>query len=153
MIVDKPLSELEQYRPALTAQPDFDAFWQKNLAESDAQPLNATFEVYPYPVEQVTVYKVSYDGFGQGTRIAGWYLVPQNSIHRKANGQTPTIVFYHGYSMSKGLPTDYLHWVLQGYNLLTIDTRGQDGDTPDNNAYNGGSVVGYMTKDILDPAN
>src|SRR5579883_1157258 len=37
MIVDKPLSELEQYRPALTAEDDFEAFWQQTLAESEAQ--------------------------------------------------------------------------------------------------------------------
>ena len=31
MIVDKPLSELEQYKPPLTRQPDFDAFWERAL--------------------------------------------------------------------------------------------------------------------------
>jgi cephalosporin-C deacetylase len=153
MIVDKPLSELEQYRPALTAQDDFEAFWQQTLAESETQPLNASIEEYPYPIERVTVYKVRYDGFGQGTRIAGWYIIPKDGYRLDTDGKTPTLVHYHGYSGSKGQPADYLHWALQGYNVLAVDTRGQNGDTPDNNAYVSGNVLGCMTKGILDPYN
>ena len=29
MIIDKPLAELEQYKPLLTRQHDFDAFWEQ----------------------------------------------------------------------------------------------------------------------------
>lgn len=152
MIVDMPLSELEQYRPPLTAQEDFAAFWQQTLAESAAQPLNVTVEEYPYPVERVTVYQVRYDGFGQGTRIAGWYIVPKDAYRLNVDGQIPTLVQYHGYSGSKGLPTDYLHWALQGYAVFAVDTRGQNGDTPDNSAYAVGNAIGCMTKGILDPA-
>jgi cephalosporin-C deacetylase len=153
MIVDKPLSELEGYQPPLTAQPDFDAFWQKTLAESAAQPLNASVEEHPYPVERVTVYKVRYDGFGPGgTSVAGWYIVPKEKYRMIVDGRTPTLVHYHGYSGSKGLPGDYLAWALQGYNVFAVDTRGQNGDTPDNYAYPSGSIVGCMTKGILDPS-
>ena len=60
MIIDKPLAELEQYKPSLTRQHDFDAFWEQTLNESADQPLNATLEKVPYPVERVTVYRVSY---------------------------------------------------------------------------------------------
>lgn len=34
MIIDKPLAELEQYKPSLTRQQDFDAFWEQTLNES-----------------------------------------------------------------------------------------------------------------------
>ena len=78
MIIDKPLAELEQYKPSLTRQQDFDAFWEQTLNESADQPLNATLHELAYPVERVTVYRVSYDGFGPATRIAGWYLVPKD---------------------------------------------------------------------------
>lgn len=151
MIIDKPLAELEQYRPPLTAQSDFETFWQQTLAESAAQPLDATVEEYPYPVERVTVYSVRYTGFGQGTRVAGWYIVPRDEYRINAGGQTPTLVIYHGYSGSKGMPANYLHWALQGYCVFAVDTRGQDGDTPDNNAYPSGYAIGCMTKGILDP--
>ena len=151
MIVDKPLSELEQYRPTLTAEPDFDAFWEQTLAESNKQPLNETLAEESYPVDRVTVYKVRYDGFGQGTPVAGWYIVPKEQYRINHGGKTPAIVHYHGYSASKGTVSRYLSWALQGFCVFAVDTRGQNGDTPDNNTYLRGNVGGWMTKGILDP--
>lgn len=154
MIVDKPLSELERYTPALTHQSDFDAFWEQALAESADQPLNIHIEEIPYPVERVSVYRVTYDGFGPRTRVAGWYLIPKDRqlMRNSGNGeQTPTIMQYHGYSGGKGLPGNYLHWALQGYCVFTVDTRGQGGETPDNAPYPSGGAVGFMTKGIDDP--
>jgi cephalosporin-C deacetylase len=152
MIIDKPLAELEHYKPSLTRQHDFDAFWEQTLNESDNQPLNTRLEEVPYPVERVTVYHVRYDGFGPATRVAGWYLVPKDRYRMGSEGRTPTIVQYHGYSGGKGVPASYLHWVLQGYCVFTVDTRGQGGETPDNAHYPAGSFIGYMTKGIDDPS-
>ncbi len=151
MIVDKPFSELEHYQPALTKQPDFESFWVQTIAESNRQPLNPALEEFPYPVEGVTVYRLQYDGFGTGTRVNGWYLVPKHPLPAGKDGKSPAILQFHGYSGSKGRPGIYLHWALQGYHVLAVDTRGQDGDTPDNQTYPDGSAVGYMTKGIADP--
>jgi cephalosporin-C deacetylase len=151
MIVDKPLAELKQYRPSLTQQADFDSFWEQTVAESNRQPLNATLEEISYPARQVRVYRLQFDGFGSGTRVNAWYMVPTESSLADNAGKRPAIVHYHGYSGSKGRPTSYLHWALQGYNVLAVDTRGQDGDTPDNHLYPQGSAVGFMTRGINDP--
>ncbi|GLV59073.1 cephalosporin-C deacetylase [Dictyobacter sp. S3.2.2.5] len=153
MIVDMPLAELEQYHPALNAESDFDAFWARTVRESDGQPLNASVEEYPFPSDRVTVYRVRYDGFGQNTRVAGWYLVPQKPYRLEVDGKTPTLVQYHGYSDSKGLPVRQMNWALQGYCVFAVDTRGQNGETPDNNTYSSGSILGCMSKGILDPEN
>ncbi len=151
MIVDKPLAELQEYRPPLTAQPDFDNFWEATIAESNRQPLNPTLEEISYPARQVRVYRLQYDGFGPATRVNGWYIVPEAARLIDAAGKRPAIVQYHGYSGSKGRPVSLLHLALQGYNVLAVDTRGQDGDTPDNYVYQAGSAVGFMTKGIADP--
>ncbi len=151
MIVDRPLAELKEYHPPLTQEADFDSFWDQTVAESNQQPLKATLEEISYPAKQVTVYRLQYDGFGPGTRVNAWYLVPKASALADKAGKRPAIVQYHGYSGSKGRPISYLHWALQGYNVLSVDTRGQDGDTPDNQAYPNGSAVGFMTKGIGDP--
>lgn len=153
MIVDLPISELEHYRPESTARADFSTFWAETVAESDAQPLNASIEEYPFPSDRVTVYRVRYDGFGKNTRIAGWYIVPRPEYRLQREEKTPTLVHYHGYSGSKELPINFMGWALQGYNVFAVDTRGQNGETPDNNAYESGAVPGYMTKGILDHKN
>ena len=153
MLIDKPLAELEQYHPPLTRQPDFDSFWEQSLVASAAQPLNATVEAVDYPTDRVAVYDVRYNGFSASgeadTRVAGWYLTPND--HLTITGQTPTVIVYHGYSGSRGLPGNYLHWAALGYNVFAVDTRGQNGDTPDNNPYTAGAILGCMTRGIADP--
>ena len=41
--IDMPLAELERYRPELTAEPDFDVFWGRQIAASDATPTAETW--------------------------------------------------------------------------------------------------------------
>jgi len=149
-MIDMPLAQLEEYRPPLTREGDFEAFWTQTLAASQRQPLHATVEETPYPVERVKVYRVAYDGFGPGTRVVGWYIVPEH-LRADANGKTPTIVVYHGYSGSRGAVARHLHWALQGFIVFALDTRGQSGETPDNHPYPSGAAIGHLTKGIEDP--
>lgn len=143
-LYDKPLEELVVYDPPLTAQPDFDAFWERTLAESTRTPLNAQWTLLDYPVLGARVYDVRYDGW-RGARIAAWYIVPEGA------GPYPGIIQYHGYSGSKSEVAPYLVWALQGYAVLAVDVRGQSGESTDPGPYSSGHVRGWMTQGILDP--
>jgi cephalosporin-C deacetylase len=147
MLVDLPRAELEHYHPELTRAADFADFWQDSIAASVAQPLDAIIAPVPYRVARVHLFHVTYAGFGPDTRINGWWLVPTDS-----DPTLPTIVHYHGYSGSRALPASYLHWALQGCRVFAVDTRGQDGETPDHAPYPAGNFLGCMTKGIADPA-
>ena len=151
MQVDMPLPQLLEYKPAPQRTEDFDAFWAQTLTEAGQTSLEPEITRIDYPVEKVTVSRVTFNGFKGTTRVHCWYLVPEESLRRSTNGRTPALVAYHGYSGSKGQPTSYLHWALQGYIVLAVDTRGQNGDTPDNATYTSGHAIGCMTKGILDP--
>ena len=143
-LYDKPLAELWDYKPALTREADFGAFWDATLAESSKAPLNAEFEEIDYPAVGACVYEVYYDGW-RGTRICAWYIVPDRE------GPFPALVQYHGYSGSKMDAYRYLVWALQGYAVLAVDVRGQSGNSGDPGSYTGGHVKGWMTQGILDP--
>lgn len=41
---DMPLAELETYKPTRLESADFDAFWQRSIAETEAHPLAVQFE-------------------------------------------------------------------------------------------------------------
>jgi len=69
-LVDIPLKELKEYKPALTRKGDFDNFWKGTRAISDSEPLNHKMQKLDYIVKDVNVYKVFYDGFGKA-RICG----------------------------------------------------------------------------------
>ena len=150
-IVDKPLSELVVYRPSLTRESDFDAFWARTLDESARVDLDVQIDPIPgYPVPEVGVNRLTYTGWA-GSRISAWWLVPPGYAPGAVNGRRPVMVFYHGYSGHKGYVDQYLGWALRGYCVLAVDVRGQSGDSTDPKAYPGGHATGWMTMGITDP--
>lgn len=143
-IFDFPLEKLREYRPALTREPDFQAFWRETLAEAAKLPIQPELTPIDYPVDGLHVARATYAGW-DGARIAGWYLTPAGV------GPFPAIAFYHGYSGSKGAIYDYLGWAAQGYVVLAVDVRGQNGESNDPTDYQGGHYQGWMSQGILDP--
>lgn len=141
---DLPLEKLKEYRPSSTRQPDFDAFWERTLDQASSIPLDPKLELIDYPAEGVVIGRASYAGW-DGATIRGLYLCPEGE------GPFPGIVFYHGYSGSKGAVYDYLGWVYQGYAVLAVDCRGQNGDSEDSTDYPTGHLKGWMTLGIFDP--
>ena len=150
-IVDKPLSELVVYRPPLTRESDFDAFWARTLEDASHVDLDVQIDPIPgYPVPEVSVNRLTYTGWA-GARISAWWLIPPGYAPGAINGKRPVMVFYHGYSGHKGYVDQYLGWALQGYCVLAVDVRGQSGDSTDPKAYPGGHATGWMTMGITDP--
>jgi len=142
--IDMSLEDLRAYRPALTRQPDFDAYWERTLAEAAGVPLDATVEEIEYPVAGLTFRRIFYTGW-RGARICGWYITPAG------DGPFPTMVVYHGYTCPRSAIYMLLPWVLAGYAVVAVDTRGQTGDSDDPGGYSGGHFRGYMTRGALDP--
>ena len=98
-IVDKPLSELVVYRPPLTRESDFDAFWARTLDESARVDLDVQIDPVPgYPVPEVGVNRLTYTGWA-GSRISAWWLVPPGYAPGAVNGRRPVMVFSHSISM------------------------------------------------------
>ncbi len=142
---DLPLEKLREYQPALTREPDFRDFWAETLAQAAKIPLDPELVLVDYPVDGLRVAQASYTGW-DGARIRGWYIVPAG------RGPHPGLAFYHGYSGSKGAIYDYLGWASQGYAILAVDVRGQNGESDDPSDYPGGHYQGWMSQGILDPA-
>ena len=126
---DFPLEQLEVYCPPRTEPADFDAFWQKTLAEVRQFPLDAKFERVDYGLRTVETYDVTFNGYG-GQPIKAWLLLPL-----ARSGQLPCIIEYIGSVGRRGHPIEWLLWASAGYAHLIMDTRGQgregrSGDTP-----------------------
>ena len=145
LLYDLPLEQLKTFTLPQTCEPDFDLFWERILARSKRQPLEPEVAPMDYPVPEVRVQNVSFAAF-DGGRIAGWLITPANGDEPR-----PTLVFFHGYSGSKGKVFNYLEWILQGFTILTFDVRGQGGDSTDFAEYPSGRCSGWMTSGILDP--
>lgn len=151
MLFDLPLDQLKTYLPERPEPADFDAFWNRTLAEARAYPLEARFTAVETGLKLVDVYDVTFNGFG-GQPIRGWFVLP-------AGAQTalPCIVEYIGYGGGRGLAHEWLGWAAAGYAHFIMDTRGQGstwrvGDTPDPEMQGGNpQIPGFMTRGVLHP--
>jgi cephalosporin-C deacetylase len=148
---DLPLDQLHAYRPERREPADFDAFWQRTLADAAVSPLNAVFTPVDAGLRLLETFDVEFNGWA-GHPIKGWLLVPK---HR--TGPLPCVVEYIGYGGGRGFPSDWLLWSAAGYAHLVMDTRGQGsvwqtGDTPDPAAHGDPHAPGFLTLGARDPA-
>lgn len=147
---DMPLEQLRSYRPDVAEPADFDAFWERTLAESRLVAAAPRLTRVDSPLRGVEVYDVTFSGFA-GDEISGWMLVPAD-----AAGPLPTVVEYIGYGGGRGLPHERLPWAVAGYAYLLMDTRGQGGSWGTGGATadphgSGSAASGFMTRGITDP--
>lgn len=151
MLYDLPLDQLKTYFPARNEPADFDAFWDKTLAEARQFPLAANFKPVETHLKLVNVFDVTFNGYG-GQPIKGWFILPKGQDKR-----LPCLVEYIGYGGGRGFPHEWLDWPNAGYAYFVMDTRGQgsawrSGDTPDLEL-NGGNpqLPGFMTRGVFKP--
>ncbi len=148
---DLPLEELRQYCPPREEPADFDAFWDKTLADTRSFALDARFERVECGLRLIDAFDVTFNGWG-GQPIKGWLMLPAG-----VREKLPCVVEYIGYGGGRGFPLDWLHMASAGYAHLIMDCRGQGsswrtGDTPDNDAAGSSPhYPGFMTQGVLDP--
>jgi len=151
MLFDLPLDQLKTYQPERPEPADFDAFWQKTLAEARQHPLNTRFQPVENGLKLIEAFDVTFNGYG-GQPIKGWFLLP-----RDRKEPLPVIAEFIGYGGGRGKPNDWLLWASAGYAHFVMDTRGQGstwrtGDTPDPELEGGNpQIPGFMTRGVLKP--
>jgi len=142
--IDMPLEQLRVYKPTLYREADFESFWNQTINSAENQALNAELIPYDLPGQLVQCYAVRFDGF-EGGRLAGWFLRPTKA------GKFPGVCVYHGYSGRGARPLDLLHLAAQGICVLSMDCRGQIGESQDALVAGEGQAGGWMTKGIRNP--
>lgn len=142
-LYDLPLEELQVYKPTLTKRPDFHSFWQQTLNLLQEVPIQSKIEPYDYPVRGVKVYRITFIGYNHA-EIQGWLAVPES------DKPVPGLVCYHGYNYAMdGLLHETVQNALNGYAVLQMLCRGQQGYSVDNIIASQGFSRGWMTKGIL----
>ncbi|NNC13532.1 acetylxylan esterase [Planctomonas sp. JC2975] len=147
-VLDLPLDQLRDYRPATTAREDFDAFWAATLAEHAGSETVVDFDGIDTPLATIETFDVTFAGFDDQP-VKAWLHLPR---HR--NGSLPCVVQYMGYGTGRGTPVTLtnLLYSAAGYANLIVDNRGQVGsDTADGDAEQRAQASGFLTQGILDP--
>src|SRR5690606_29831604 len=99
---DLSLDELRQYKPPRSEPADFDAFWQRTLAEARQFPLNPQFTLVDYGLSLLETYDVTFSGFG-GHPIKGWFIRPKGQ-----SAPLPCVVEFIGYGGGRNFPPNWL---------------------------------------------
>jgi len=113
--------DFPNYKPALTRQPDFHAFWKETLAELRSEPMDAQLTLVPEQgTKDVEAYRLSLATLG-GRRVWCWYTKPRKPgkypvyFNVPSSGVYPVTAARAGLSPSRcgmwmsihGLPVDY----------------------------------------------
>ncbi|WP_188454922.1 acetylxylan esterase [Virgibacillus oceani] len=141
--IKETIKQLESYIPESTKRPDHHSFWKRTLQEARKNSLDEKLVEIDYPIKQVRVYDLSYNGFDD-TPIKGFYMLP-----REHQQKLPCLIIFHGYMGNKGSVSQYMKWLIQGYAVIAVDVRGQ-GRSGDYSSYASDGMGSWVVKGILD---
>ncbi len=141
---DLPLEELQKYRPELTRQGDFDAFWTETKQELAKVPMDYSLTPLPYPAKNIELYELSFEGM-HGARISAYFAKPVGE------GPFSGLVSYHGYNWGCSALEETVLGAFHGYVSAQLLVRGQQGGSEDTLPSASGHAVGWMTKGIESP--
>jgi cephalosporin-C deacetylase len=141
--VDVSLDELHLYVPETQPPPHLAEFWDDTLAAAGQTALDVNLTPAGPGLAGVTHHQLSFSGLG-GARITGWYARPDG------HGPFPGVVWYHGYGGRGGRPLELYTLAAQGVAVLSMDCRGQTGDSPDT-PLQAGHGAGWLTRGLADP--
>jgi cephalosporin-C deacetylase len=144
-VFEMPLEELRTYQGTNPRPDDFDAFWDRSLAEM--HDLDPQVELKPNTTIDVPFaecFDLTWTGVG-GARVYAKYLRP-----RGAKKPGPAVVQFHGYSGSSGDWSDRLGYVGAGFCVAALDCRGQGGLSEDAGGVKGTTLRGHIIRGLDD---
>jgi cephalosporin-C deacetylase len=143
MLVDLPLEKLKTYTGRNPRPADFDAYWDRALAEMRA--VDAKVELAPHDIGAdagAECFDLWFTGV-RGARVHAQYLRPKH-----AKGRHPAVVEFHGYSGNAGEWTSKLRWTSLGYSVAALDCRGQGGQSEDVGGVKGMTYKGHIVRGL-----
>lgn len=145
-LVDMPLEQLKEYRGMSPRPDDFDAYWERALAElaaTDPQLELRPAADFRHPAAECL--DACFTGVGNA-RIHAKILRPADPAARKG----PAIVQFHGYSGNAGAWFDKFAYVAAGFTVAALDCRGQGGSSQDLGGVSGNTLRGHIIRGLDD---
>ena len=143
-LIDMPMDQLLNYEGRNPRPADFDAYWEKGLAEMRATDPKVELAAYPLKSRIADCFNLYFTGVG-GARVHAKYLRPKES-----KGKHPAVLIFHGYSGNSGDWQEKLALVSQGYSVAALDCRGQGGLSEDAGGVRGNTLKGHIIRGLDD---
>ena len=142
---DMPLEKLYAYQGRNPRPGDFDAFWDRSLAEMQAIDPQLELRPAPFQVSCAECFDMYFTGVG-GARVHAKLLRPKN-----APSPHPAVLMFHGYSFYAGDWADKLNYVAMGFTVAALDCRGQGGESQDVGGVAGNTLHGHIIRGLDGP--
>ena len=144
LLFDLPWNQLKTYEGRNPRPDDFDAFWDKGLAETQA--VDPAVDLVPSDFETpfAECMDMYFTGVG-GARIHAKFIRPKD-----APGPHPAVLMFHGYSGNCGDWLDKLGYAAMGYTVAALDCRGQGGSSEDAGGVSGPTLRGHIIRGLDD---
>jgi cephalosporin-C deacetylase len=143
-LIDLPLEELKQYQGRNPRPADFDAYWERALAELDDTDSQVELVPASFQTPNADCFDLYFTGV-RGARIHAKYIRPQN-----VEEPHPAVVLFHGYSGHSGDWSDKLAYASLGFSVLALDCRGQGGMSEDPGGVKGNTHHGHIIRGLDD---
>ncbi|MCZ8513809.1 acetylxylan esterase [Paenibacillus filicis] len=143
-LVDKPLEELLRYEGRNPRPDDFDAYWDRAIAEMRAVDPQVELVKADLDLPFAECYHLYFTGV-RGARIHAKYIKPKQGA-----GPHPAVVQFHGYTGHSGDWADKLGYAALGYSLFSMDCRGQGGLSEDTGGVRGTTHHGHIIRGLND---
>ncbi|MFC0213035.1 acetylxylan esterase [Paenibacillus chartarius] len=143
-LVDMPLEKLYSYEGVNPRPADFDAYWERALAEMKA--VDPQVELIPsaFQVPFAECFDLYFTGV-RGARIHAKYVRPKG-----VQGEHPALVQFHGYTGNSGDWHDKLVYAALGFSIASMDCRGQGGLSEDTGGVKGTTHHGHFIRGLSD---
>ena len=142
--LDMSLSELKRYKGINPKPSDFDAYWEKAVAEMNAVDPETEFIKSEFQSPIADCYDMYFTGV-RGARIYAKCLKPKN-LH----GRAPALLMFHGYTGNSGDWATKLGYVASGFCVFALDCRGQGGKSEDVGGVFGNTLRGHIIRGLSD---
>lgn len=143
-VFEMPLAELQDYQGRNPRPADFDAYWDRALADLRAVDPQVELRPHPLPAGFAAAFDLFFTGTG-GARVHAKYLRPAG-----ASAPHPAVLMFHGYSGNSGDWYDKLPYVAQGFSVAALDVRGQGGLSEDPGGVQGNTLNGHIIRGLDD---
>ena len=143
-IFEKPLSELKVYSGTNPRPADFDAYWERGLAEMHALGTECTLTPSWFQTPHVQCDDLYFTGVG-GARVYAKLLRP------RGRSGCPAVLHFHGYKGCSAAWTTLLAYAATGFVVAAMDCRGQGGRSEDVGGVKGNTLYGHIIRGLDDP--
>jgi cephalosporin-C deacetylase len=142
LLFDMSFEQLLTYQGRNPKPADFDAYWNRALAELEATKPQIELIPAPFQTAFAKCSDLYFTGVGQA-RIHAKLLQPVN-----APKPHPAVLMFHGYSGDAGDWSGKLGYVAAGYTVAALDCRGQGGLSEDRGGVPGNTLRGHIIRGL-----